>query len=92
MTVLSLLVIVWGILTLVLIALFAWRKFEGLGEEDLIFIDRAEAGREKEQLATVHRLERLERPIKVLAILSGVLLLVIVVWWLYSGLFGRVTI
>lgn len=92
MSVLTLLVVIWGTLTVLLLALVIVRSFVGLGEEDQIFLDRAEAALENEQREVTQRINRLDPIIKVCAIASGGLLLVIVVWWIYRGLYGPVVI
>lgn len=81
---------IWAGLTVVLLALLIYRAIVGIHEEDQIFLDRAEAALEQENLKVVQRIARLDPIIKGLAIASGSLLVILVGVWLYRGLYGQV--
>jgi len=83
---LQLLLIAWGVVTAVLICVLIYRSSVATHEEDQLFLDDAEAVLASEQRAIVARLEKLRRPITVLTVASGALLIVIAVLWLYQGL------
>jgi len=83
---LQLLLIAWGVVTAVLICVLIYRSSVATHEEDQLFLDDAEAALASEQRAIVARLEKLRRPITVLTVASGALLIVIAVLWLYQGL------
>ena len=83
---LQLLLIAWGVVTAVLICVLIYRSSVATHEEDQLFLDDAEAALANEQRAIVARLEKLRRPITVLTVVSGALLIVIAVLWLYQGL------
>jgi len=83
---LQLLLIAWGVVTAVLICVLIYRSSLATHEEDQLFLDDAEAALASEQRAIVARLEKLRRPITVLTVASGALLIVIAVLWLYQGL------
>ena len=85
---LSTLLVIWGIITVALIVVVIYRSVVGIHEENQIFLDRAEAALEKEQVETLTRIRRLDPILKGLAIASGGLLLVIAAVWLYRGLYG----
>jgi len=85
---LTTLLIVWGVLTVALIGLLIYRAMIGLHEEDQIFLDQAGAALEKEQVETLAHINRLDPFVKGLAIASGGLLLIIAAVWVYRGLYG----
>ena len=82
---------IWAGLTVVLLALLIYRAIVGIHEEDQIFLDRAEAALEQEQVEVLRRIGRLDPIIKGLAIASGSLIVILVGIWLYRGLYGAAT-
>ena len=85
---LSTLLMIWGIITVALIVVVIYRSVVGIHEEDQLFLDRAESAMEKEQVETLARIHLVDPILKGLAIASGGLLLVIAAVWLYRGLYG----
>ena len=83
--ILNLLMISWGVITVVLVALVVYRGMLSSREDDQIFIDAAEQHHYKEQVAIIARMSRLTKPIIALAVLSGVLLLASAGIWIYQG-------
>jgi len=83
-----LLLIVWGVLTAVLIGLVIYRALLSVHEEDQIFLDRAEAALEREQVEVLKRINRLDPLVRWLGVASGALLLFLAAWWIYQGLYG----
>ena len=83
---LDMLMISWGVITVVLVVLVVYRGTLSSKEDDQIFIDAAEQHHYQEQLAIIDRMSRLTRPIIALGILSGVLLLASAGVWIYQGL------
>lgn len=86
MSVLIILVGVWGAVALCLIGLLVYRGVVGRNEEIELMVDQAEHRFAEEQQAISGRLERLDTPIRLLSILAGVLLVVIIAYWVYQGL------
>jgi len=78
--------IAWGIVTAVFLALLLWRNLLESHEDDQLFIDAAEEHMAREQRALIQRINTLSRPIMMTGILAGVLLLVSAGLWLYEGL------
>jgi len=78
--------IAWGIVTAVFLALLLWRNLLESHEDDQLFIDSAEEHMAKEQRALIQRINTLSRPIMMTGILAGVLLLASAGLWLYEGL------
>jgi hypothetical protein len=78
-------VIVWVAITLVLIFLIIYRGTLERHEDDQVFIGDAEDRLAQEQRELVARIEKISKPIRLLMILSGGLLVVIAGWFLYDA-------
>jgi hypothetical protein len=87
LSLLMLMVITWAALTVVLAGLIIYRGVVGLHEENQIFLGRAEAAQEKQQVETLRRIKHLNLVIKGFVIVCGVLLLVIASIWFYQGIY-----
>jgi hypothetical protein len=79
------LLLVWGLVTVVLVALLIYRGFLESREDDQIFINKAQDHIAAEQRDIIAKVTRLSGPIKALSIASGVLLVVCAGAWLWSG-------
>jgi hypothetical protein len=77
--------VLWGAVTAVLVALLAYRGTLEIREDDQIFLDRAGDSMANEQREIVARIDKLSKPIKIFMILSIVLLLVAFGVFLYEG-------
>jgi hypothetical protein len=80
------LLITWGIVTAIFLALVAWRSVLTSHEDDQIFIDASEELMAKEQRELVSKINSLSKPILTSGITSGVLLLLIAGLFVYQGL------
>jgi hypothetical protein len=80
------LVIVWGVITAVFLALVLWRSLLASHEDDQIFLDAAQEHMAREQRELVAKIMKLSKPIATTGIAAGTLLLVIAGMWLYQGL------
>jgi hypothetical protein len=78
--------IAWGIVTAVFLALLLWRNLLESHEDDQLFIDAAEDHMAREQRALIQRINTLSKPIMMTGILAGALLLASAGLWLYEGL------
>ena len=81
----QILLVIWGGVTAVLICTMIYRSMLETHEEDQIFLDAGEESMAREQRMIVAKIEKLGRPIAVLAVLSGVILVTVVGVWLYQG-------
>jgi hypothetical protein len=79
------LLIAWGVVTGVLICLLIYRGTLETREGDQIFLDAAQESMANEQRAIVARIEALSRPIMLLIVVSGALLVVVAGIWLWQG-------
>jgi hypothetical protein len=78
--------IAWGIVTGIFLALLLRRSLLVSHEDDQIFLDAAEEHMAREQRELVVKINALSKPIMSTGILAGVLLLVMTGMWLYTGL------
>jgi hypothetical protein len=77
MSMIMMLLIVWGVLTAILILLLIYRSTLTLHEDDQLFLDDASATMRAEQEQLQVRMKRLTPYVRLLGTLSGVLILVI---------------
>lgn len=76
----------WAVVTVALIIVFIRKGVVSMREEDALFLDKAEDHIRKEQEQVVAQITKLEKLTFQLGIASGVLLLVWVALWVYTGL------
>ncbi len=88
MSLFTLLWIVWGIVTLAFICIFAWKTVLGTREEDVVYLGPADSSRAAEQQQIVAKEEKLIYWAKVTGFTSLGLLLVLVVMWGYRAFSG----
>ena len=74
------------VVTAAAVALFFWRGFLDMKEEDHLLLDDAESHLQREQAVIRARVNTLSRYIKVLGISWGVLAMVILGFWVVEGL------
>jgi hypothetical protein len=82
----SLLLIVWGALTAVLIVLLIYRSTLTMHEDDQLFLDESESHMQQEQLEIMAKVNKINPMVKVLGAASGVMILVIAGLFVYQGL------
>ena len=83
---LAYLLLSWGLITIVLVALLVYRVTLSSKEDDQLYLNKAEVemmGSNQAILTT--KLNRLSRPIVALAILSGILLVASASLWVWIG-------
>ncbi len=89
MSVLVVLLVIWGVITAALILLVIYRSVVSMHEDDQLFLSRGEAHMEAEQREVIARLNRTEPYVKYLGVASGILLALIVGVWMYQGLIAK---
>ncbi len=78
--------LLWVILAALWLALLGYRAMLSSREEDTLFLTKGEIGAAADQHELVGKLDRLAKPIWILGIMAGVLLIGIVSIWLYRGM------
>ncbi len=85
---LTALLIAWSGITAVLVLLLIYRSVVSMKQEGQLFLDPAESNLEAEQQHILQRLDKIDRYVKSVAVISGALLLAITAIWLYRGIIG----
>ena len=80
------LLIVWGVVTTVLVIIYIRRSVLSMKEEDALFLDKAEDHMRREQQEIIARIQKMDKLVWAVGILSGILLLVLAGLWVYHGL------
>jgi len=86
MSLIRLLLMIWGIVTTILVILLIYRSTLSIHEDNQLFIDQSESHMEKEQTALLVRMKKLQMPLRVLVSTSAVLILIVFGIWLWKGL------
>ena len=77
MSTVQMLLIVWGVLTVLLILLLIYRSTLSMHEDDQLFIDESSKNLREEQEALQLRMKRVTPWVRILGAASGVLIIVI---------------
>jgi beta-lactamase regulating signal transducer with metallopeptidase domain len=85
MEMLSVLWIVWGILTAALVVLLIYRSTLSIHEDDQLFLDDAESHMQNEQIELQKRMGQIRPLVNLLGAASGALILVIGAMWVWRG-------
>lgn len=80
------LLVAWGIVTAILVCAVIYRSMLSNREEDQIFLNSAGQNLASEQRALVQRIEKLNRPITALIVVSAALLVAVAGVWIWQGL------
>jgi hypothetical protein len=81
----SVLVVLWAVLTTALVVLLIYRSALSMHEDDQIFLDSAESHLELEQKELTDRMNRLRPFLNILGASSGFLILLMVGLWVWHG-------
>jgi Tfp pilus assembly protein PilN len=83
---LTMLLVVWAVLTALLIVLLIYRSTLSMHEEDQLFLDESQHQMEEEQAVIHTRMNKTQVPMRLLSAASGMLILVIAGMWVWEGL------
>jgi len=86
MPLMSILLVIWGVLTAILVILLIYRSTLTMREDDQLFLDQSESHMEKEQQEIIARVQKVNLPVQILGGASGLLILIIAGMWVYEGL------
>ncbi len=86
MSVLTGLLVIWGLVTAVLIVLLIYRSTISMQEDDQLFLGDTASAMQREQELVLNRLNRLQMPLRVTGAASGFLILLIFGMWLWQGM------
>jgi Tfp pilus assembly protein PilN len=85
MNAMTVLGVLWAVLTTVLVVILIYRSALTMHEDDQLFLDSAEAHLEKEQQQLRMKQDRLQPYINILGASSGLLVLLMAGLWLWRG-------
>jgi Tfp pilus assembly protein PilN len=83
---LTVLMVVWGGITLMLILLLIYRSTLTMHEDDQLFLDDAESHMQQEQAELLGRMNKIQPFVKILGFASGLLIVVIAGLWIWQGI------
>lgn len=85
MSVMTVLLSIWGVLTTALIILLIYRGTLTMHEDDQLFLDDSESQLQAEQTELMARMNRITPMVRVLGAASALLVLVIAGLWIWQG-------
>jgi hypothetical protein len=83
---LEILMIVWGVITVMLIILLIYRSTLTMQEDDQLFLDESASSMAEEQRQLLAKVNKLNPLVKGLGATCGVLLLVVAGWGVYVAM------
>ena len=83
---LTILLIVWGCLTAVLVILLIYRSTLTMHEDDQLFLDEAESHMQQEQIENTRKMDRVTPYVRIFGAASALLIVLIGAKWIYDGL------
>jgi len=86
MPLMTVLLIVWSVLTTILVILIIYRSTLTMHEDDQLFLNESESHMEIEQKELLKKVHRITPVVSVLGATSGLLILVIAGMWVWRGL------
>jgi hypothetical protein len=86
MSLMTILLILWGVLTTMLVILLIYRATLNNREDDQLFLDEAESHMQAEQTELLNRMKQIQPFVRLLGACSGALIVLICGLWLYQGI------
>ena len=86
MSLLLVLLIVWGVLTTILIVLLIYRSTLSMHEDEQLFLDESSSHMAQAQMEVTKKVNRVTPLVRVFGAASGLLILVIAGIWVYQSL------
>ena len=86
MSLLLVLLIVWGVLTTILIILLIYRSTLSMHEDEQLFLDESSSHMAQAQMEVTKKVNRVTPLVRVFGAASGLLILVIAGIWVYQSL------
>jgi hypothetical protein len=86
MSLLTVLLAVWGVLTAILVVLLIYRSTLTMHEDEQLFLDASGSHLKAEQDEIISRVNRISPFVRLFGAASGMLILVIAGLWIYQGL------
>lgn len=81
----TVLLVVWAVLTAVLAVLLIYRHVLAMHEDDQLFLNSAQSHLEREQMEVMQRMNRVRPFVNVLGASSGLLVLLMAGLWVWRG-------
>jgi Tfp pilus assembly protein PilN len=85
MSPMQMLLILWGVVTLVLIVLMIYRSTLTIHEDDQLFLSDSESQLKEEQVEIQKKMTRIQPMVRILGAASGMLLIVMAGIWLLDA-------
>ena len=86
MSLMTVLLIIWGCVTLVMVLLLIYRSTLTMHEDDQLFLDDAESHMQVEQTELLHKIHQIQPILRILYFACGALFLVIGGLWIWQGI------
>ncbi len=86
MSLLSVLMVVWGVLTAILVILMIYKSTLTIHEEEQLYLDDSESHMQAEQLEIQAKVGKVTPLLRLFGAASGMLILVIAGIWIWQGL------
>lgn len=81
----TVMMVVWAVLTTILVVLLIYRSALAMHEDDQLFLDNSESHLEREQKELMVRMNRVRPFVNILGASSGLLVLLMVGLWVWRG-------
>ena len=84
MSTMMMLSVVWAVITVALVIVLIYRSTLSMHEDDQLFLDESTANLRAEQEALLRRMGKITPIVRILAAVSGLLVLILAGMWVYA--------